>query len=94
MPAKKFTRTQLRVTDITESDDTLHAAVSTAECTTPTLLQEAEIDHDNALNDVLEGQRNIDTPFNDDTGDVGSQIADEDCRDMATQNRLMLKMLH
>jgi len=44
MPMKKITRTQLRITDIHESDDTLQAAASTSEHNTPTLFPEAEID--------------------------------------------------
>ena len=49
MPPKKFTRTQLHVTDIHESDDTLQAVASTAERTTPTVLPEAEINDDDDL---------------------------------------------
>jgi len=95
MPPKKSTRTQLRVTDIHESDDTLQAAASTAERATPTVLQEAEIDHDDDddLYDDLGAQRNEDSPVDNDTGDLRSQITDEDRLDVATQNRLMLEML-
>jgi len=61
MPPKKFTRTQLRVTHIHESDDTLQAAASTAERTTPTVLLEAEIDNDDDLYDDLRGHRRKDS---------------------------------
>jgi hypothetical protein len=44
MPPKKSTRTQLRVTDIHESEDTLQVVALTAERTTPTVLLEADID--------------------------------------------------
>jgi hypothetical protein len=93
MPLKKFTRTQLRVTDIHESDDTLQAAASTAERTTPTVLPEAEIDDDDDLYDDLGGQRSKDSPIDNDSGDLRSQITDEDRLDVATQNWLMLEML-
>jgi len=95
MPPKKSTRTQLQVTDIHESDDTLQAAASTAERTTPTILPEAEIDNDNdnVLCDDFGGQRNKDSPIDNDTGDLRSQITDEARLDLATQNRLMLEML-
>jgi len=93
MPPKKFTRTQLHVTDIHESDDTLQAAASTAERTTPTVLPEAEIDDDDDLYDDLGGQRSKDSPIDNDSGDLRSQITDEDRLDVATQNRLTLEML-
>jgi hypothetical protein len=93
MPPKKFPRTQLHVTDIHESDDTLQAAASTAECTTPTVLLEAEIDNDNDLYNDLQGQRIKDSPINNDSGDLRSQMTDEDRIDVATQHRLMLEML-
>ena len=92
MPPKKFTRTQLRVTDIHESDDTLQAAASTAKRTTPTVLPEAEIDDDNDLQDDLEGQRSKDSLIDNVSGVLRSQITDEDRPDVATQNRLMLEM--
>jgi hypothetical protein len=93
MPPKKFTRTQLRVTDIHGSDDTLQAAASTAERITPTVLPEAEIDNDDDLYDDLGGHRRKDSPINNDSGDLRSHITHEDHLDMATQNRLMLEML-
>jgi len=93
MPPKKFTRTQFPVTDIHESDDTLQAAASTAERITPTVIPEAEIDDDDDLYDDLGGQRSKDSPINNDSGDLRSQITDEDRLDLATQNRLMLEML-
>jgi hypothetical protein len=93
MPPKKFTRTQLRVTDIHESDDTQQAAASTAERTTPTVLLEAEIDDDNNLHVDLRGQRSNHGPIDNDSGELRSQITEPDCLDVATQNRLMLKML-
>jgi hypothetical protein len=93
MPPKKVTRTQLRVTDIHESDDTLHAAASTAECTTPTVLLEAEIHDDDDLYDDLGGPRSKNSPIDNDCGNLRSQINDKDHLDMATQNLLMLEML-
>jgi len=93
MPPKKFTRTQLRVTNIHESDDSLQAAASTAERTTPTILPEAKMDDDHDLYDDLGGQRPKDIPIDNDSGDLRSQITDEDRLDVATQNRLMLEML-
>lgn len=56
VPPMKSTRTQLHVTDICESDDTLHAAALTAERTTPMLLPEAKIDDDDNIDDDLGGQ--------------------------------------
>jgi len=75
----KSTRTQLHVTDICESDDTLHAAALTAERTTPMLLPEAKIDDDDNIDDDLggqwednlEGQRHNDNPIDNDLGDIG-----------------------
>jgi hypothetical protein len=95
MPPKMCTRTQLRVTDINEIDDTLQAAASTTDRATPTVLPEAEIadEDDNDLYNDLGGQRNKDIPINNDCGDLRSQITDEDHLDVATQNRLMLEML-
>jgi hypothetical protein len=93
MPPKKFTRTQLRVTDIHESDDTLQPAPSTAKRTTPMVLPEAEIDIDNDLYNDLGGQRNKDSRIDNDSGDLCSQNTDEDRLDVVTQNRLMLEML-
>jgi hypothetical protein len=92
MPPKKFTRSQLRVTDIHESNDTLQAAASTAERTTPMVLPEAEIDLDDDLYDDLGVQRRKDSLIDNDSGDLRSQITDEDDLDVATQNRLMLEM--
>jgi len=46
VPRKKFTQTQLRVTDIHESDDTLEATASTTERTTAMVLPEAESDNE------------------------------------------------
>jgi hypothetical protein len=79
MPPKMFTRTQLRVTDIHKSDDTLQAAASTAEHTTPTVLLEAEIDDDDddVLYNNLRGQWNKDSLIDSDSGDLRSQIPDE-----------------
>ena len=93
MPPKKFTRTQLRVADIHDSDDTLQTAASIGERATPAVLPEAEIDDDDDLDDDLGGQRSKDSPIDNDSGDLSSQITDEDRLDVATQNRLMLEML-
>jgi hypothetical protein len=92
MPPKKFTRTQLRVTDIHESDDTLQAAASIAERTTATGLLEADIDDDDDRYDYLGGQRSKDSPIDNDSGDLCSQITDEDCLDVAIQKWLMLEI--
>jgi len=89
----------LHVTDIHEIDDTLQAAASTAERSTPTVLPEAEIadddddNNDNDYNNDLRGQRNKDSPIDNDGGGLHSQITDEDCLDVATQKWLMLDML-
>lgn len=93
MPPEKFTRTQLRVTDIHESDDTLQAAASTAERTTSIVLPAAKIDDDDDLNDDLRGQRDEDSPIENDICDLHSQITAQDRLDVATRNRLMLEML-
>jgi len=93
MPPKKFTRTQLRITDIHDSDDTLQAAVSIGERATPAVLAGAEIDDDDDLDDDLGDQRDEDSPIDNDIGDLRSQITDEDCLDVATQNWLMLEIL-
>ena len=73
-----------------ESDDTLQEAASTAKRTTPMVLPEAKIDNDNDKNnDVyndLGGQRNKDSPIDNNSGDLRSQITDEDHLDVATQN--------
>jgi hypothetical protein len=90
-----FTRTQMRVTDIHESDDTLKAAASTTERTTRTVLPEAEIDDDDHddLYDDLGRHRSKGSPMDNNCGDIHSPISEEDRLDVATQNRLMLKML-
>ena len=93
MPPKKFTRTQLRVADIHDSDDTLQTAASMGERATPAVLPEAEIDDDDDLDDDLGDQGDEDSPIDNDIGDLRSQITDEDRLDVATQNRLMLEML-
>jgi len=72
MPPKKGTQTKLRVTDIYGSDDSLQAAASTAVCTMPTDLPEAEIDDDDDLNDDLGGQREQDTLIDYDCADLCS----------------------
>jgi len=93
MPLKRFTRTQLRITDIHDSDDTLQTAASIGERATPAVLLEAEIDDDNDLDDDLGDQGGEDSPNDNDIGDLHSQITDEDRLDVATQNRSMLEML-
>jgi hypothetical protein len=95
MPPQNCTTTHLRVTDIDESDDALQAAASTAEPTTPTVLAEAQIDHhdDSDMYDDLRGQRNKDSPIDNDSGDLCFQITDEVRLDRATETRLMLEML-
>jgi len=95
MPAKKFTRFQLRVTDIHKSDDTLQAAASTTERTIPMVLPEAKIDDDDDddLYDDLGCYRNTATLIDNDSGDLHSPMTDEDRLVVATQNWLMLKML-
>ena len=81
----------MRVTDIHERDDTLQAAASTAERATPTVLLEAEIDDDDDLYNDLRGQRNKDSPTDNGSGDLRSQITAEDGLDVATHNLLMLE---
>jgi hypothetical protein len=86
---------QLRVTDRSETDDTLQAAASAAERASPMVLPEAEIDDEDD-----EGEEDSDGHYEpqgdgdgDDTGDLRSRITDEDRQDVAAQNRLMLEML-
>jgi hypothetical protein len=95
MPPKQSTRTQLHVTDIYKSDDTLQAVTSTAERTTAMVIPAAEIDddNDNDLYTDLSGQRHKHSLIDNDIGNLCSQISDEDCLVVATQNRLMLEML-
>jgi hypothetical protein len=93
MPPKIVTRTQLRITDIHASDDTQQAAASTAERTIPTILLKAEIDDDDDHYDDLRGQRRNDSPIGTHSGHFRSQITEEDCPDVASQNRSMLQML-
>jgi hypothetical protein len=85
----------LCITDIQESDYTLQAAASTVERTTPTVLLEAEIDDDDEYDiyDDLRGQRNKDSPIDNDSGDLHSKITDEQRLDVVIQHRLMLEML-
>ena len=84
----------MRIADIHESDDTLRAVASTAERAASTVILEAEIDDDDDddLQDDLGGQRNNDSPLDNDGGDLHSQITNEDRIDLATQNLLMLEM--
>jgi len=93
MPPKKFARTQLRVADIHDSDDTLQTAASIAERAIPAVLPEVEIDDDDDLDDHLGDQADEDSPNDNDNGDLRSQITDEDCLDVGTQHNLMLEML-
>jgi len=93
MPPKKFTRTQLRVADIHDCDDTLQTAASMGERATPAVLPGAEIDDDDDLDDDLGDQGDEDSPIDKDIGDLRSQITDEDLLKVAAQNRLMLEML-
>jgi len=93
MPPKKFTRTQLRIAVIHDSDDTLQTAASIGERATPAVLPEAEIDDDDDLDDDLRDQGDEEGPIDNDIGDLRSQITDEDRLDVATLNRLMLEML-
>jgi hypothetical protein len=57
------------------------------------VLPQPEIDDDDDLYDNLRGQRNKDSPIDNNSGDLRSQITDQDHLDVATQNRLMLEML-
>jgi hypothetical protein len=93
MPPKKFTRTQLYVTDIHGSDDNREAAALTAERTTPMLFPEAEIDDNDDFYDDLGGERHKDSLIDNHSGHLHSQITDQDHRGVATRNRLMLEML-
>jgi hypothetical protein len=90
---KKFTRTPLRVTDIHESDDTLQAAASSPERTTPMALLEAKIDDDDDVYHDLGGHRSKDSTIDNYSGDLHFQITEEHYLDVATQNRLRLEML-
>jgi len=93
MPPKKFTRTQLRIADIHDSDDTLQTAASIVERATAAVVPKAKIDDENDPDDDLGDQGDKDSPIDNDIGDLHSQITDEDRLDVATQNRLMLEML-
>jgi hypothetical protein len=94
MPSKKSTRTQLCITDIGEDDDTLQAAALIAKRTTRRVIPDAGIDDDDDVYhyDDLGEHRNDNCPINNDSGNLHFQIIDEDCLDVATQNRLMLEM--
>jgi len=74
MPPKKFTRNQLRVTDIHQSDDSLQGAALTAEMhyfkRRPTV-RDCD-DDDDDLYYALGGERNKDTPFDIHSGDLSS----------------------
>jgi hypothetical protein len=85
----------LRVADIHVSDDTLQTAASIGERATPAVLPEAEVDDDDDddLYDDLGGQRNKDSPIDNNSGDFRAQITYEERPDVATQNRLMMEML-
>jgi len=95
MPPKKFTTTQLHVTDIHDSDDTLQTAALIANRATAAVLPEAEIndDDDDDLYEDLGDQRNKDNPINNDVGDLHPQVTDDNRLDVATQTRLKLEML-
>jgi len=97
MPPKKFTQTQLRVTDMHESDDTLQAAASTAKCTTATFLPDAEIeDHDDVDNDFDNDpgdQGDKHSVITNGLGDLHLSSTDADHLDVVTWNRLILEML-
>ena len=62
----------MRVTDIHESDDTLQAAASTAECATPAVLPEAKIDGVDDLDDDLRDQGDQDSLIDNNIGDLHS----------------------
>jgi len=89
MPSKKISRTQLRVADIHDSDDTLQTAASIAERTTPPDFPEPEIDDNNDLADQGDQHCTIDR----DIADLHSQTSDDDHADPATKNRLLLETL-
>jgi hypothetical protein len=93
MPPKKFTRTQLPVAEIHDSDHTLQTTASITEHATPAVLPEAEIDDNDDLDDDLGDEGDEDSQIENDIGDLRSQITDEDHLDMATYNRLMQEML-
>jgi len=93
MPPLKFTRTQLRVADIHDSDDTLQTAASIGERATPAVLPEAKIDDGDDLGNDLGDQGDEDSPIDNDIGELHSQITTKDRLDAATQHRLMLEML-
>jgi hypothetical protein len=74
MPLMKSTRTQLHVTNIHESDDTLQAAALTAEHTTPMVIPEAGINDDNDLDNDVGGQTDHDCPIENDIGNLYSKL--------------------
>jgi hypothetical protein len=84
MPPKKFTRTQLRMADIHDSDVTLQTEASIGERATPAGLPQAEIDDDDDLDNDLGDQGDENSPIDNDIGDLRSQITDEDLLDVAT----------
>jgi len=74
----KFTNTQLRVTDIHDSDETLQTAAAIAKCSTPAVVPQAENEYndDDDLYKELAVQRTKDHPINNIIGDVCSQRTD------------------
>jgi len=100
MPPKKQTRVQVRTADDRENDETLQASASTSRATptdraTPIVLPEHEIDQDH---DEFHDE-NDDHPRPSPIGgqennpdDLMSSITDDDCVDMITQNRMMMKL--
>jgi len=60
MTPKQFNWSQLQVTDISQSDNTLQAAALTSECTPPKVLPEAVIVADYKLKDDLQDDLNHD----------------------------------
>jgi hypothetical protein len=85
MPPKKCRRTQLRITDIPVSGDTLQAAESTAELPTAIGVAEADIDdhRDDNLDNDFGGESKEASPIDNHNGDCCSQFTIEGRLDMA-----------
>jgi len=78
MPLKMFSRTQLCVTEIHDSVDTLQTVVLIAEHATPAVFPQAKIDDRDDHHEYLEDQLDQGSAIDNELGDLGSQITDED----------------
>jgi len=97
MPRMKFTPTEMQITGIYESDDTMQARPSTAERSTPEVWHVVKIDDDNVvdndLDDDLGGQGYNDCLIDKDSANFPVPNTEQDRLQLATQNGLMVKML-